>query len=500
MNIEHRISQLSPQQRRFLASRLAQRVSGKTVEDRKQLVAWYSAAEDHPLTEDELREFAKATLPSGLCPARFVRLSALPRTASGKIDRLRLSAVIPPPKLNLTPAAGRLNETASKLREIWNEVLGTSPASVSDDFFQVGGDSLAMIRVIALCRESGWHVTPTMFHAHPTIDRLATAIDDSRQQRNPVDEAHQALPRKTPGVAASTPGATTFVNVKEAENESAVVCLSERTNRSPLFLIPPKAVEVSNFRDVAPYITDYTCFAPVMTRRDAADLLTVEDVAKRFLTYVRAIQPTGPFRLAGTCEGAYIAWEMACLLSESGEKVQFLGIIDTPNPSSMVFKPLSERLRLRLRSLSGQSIAKIPFQVVSRLVSWIKRRAKQTIVKESHLTRAGSRMGWQYSPRHFQGKAILFRACHDVGETDFTTDPAHGWDGLPTEGLNVWSLPCHRLQLLVPPFSKRLALEIQSAIASSSTVTESSLSPATETHKSIEIDQSAIHARVGDHD
>ncbi len=464
MTVADRISQLTVEQRAFLASRIDGHKAdiSSAVEKSRQLVAWFTTTDDAATTSKQLQAFVRENLPSSLRPREFLRLHSLPRTATGKTDRRRLPKVLSVLGDSNSSVDNHGTETERRLTEIWCEVLAIDGCSANDDFFRLGGDSLSMIQVLALCSKSGWHVTPTIFHENTTIKRLALAIDAGIAAS---PEIRSVVSKGRPTVLPLPAVPMARLPIPESDDNKTMVCLSERRDRPPLFLVPPKAVEISNFCNVVPHINAYSCFSPVMTQRDAADLLTVEEVAQRFVNYTRKVQPIGPYRLAGTCEGAYIAWEMACQLAEAGEKVQFLGIIDTPNPAAMVFKPLTHRIRLRLQSVTGQSLLKMLFHLASRFVDWVKRRARQTIVNEAHLTRAGSRMGWKFLPRSFPGNAVLFKACREARETDFTTDPAHGWDKLPTDGLHVWSLPCDRLQLLQPPFASMLAAGIQNTLA-----------------------------------
>ena len=463
--IQERVNHLSPHQREFLASRIAARESAEhSAESRhRPLIAWFTAAEGIALTAGALREHISERLPSSLIPRHFVQVELLPRTATGKINRRQLSESVIRQRHDDQRRTASRTSTEDTLIAIWAQVLGTTQFSVDDNFFEVGGDSLSIIKVIALGSESGLHVTPTVFHENPTIRQLATALEREASRPSVLSVSAPTATVKMPernvvrAVTKSAPATT--------DKPVMPLCLSSHTDKPVVFLIPPKGMAVSEFRHVVPHITDYSCYAPVIVRNDAADHWTVEELADQFLRQLRALQPTGPYRLAGTCEGAYIAWEMACRLSEAGDDVEFLGIIDTPNPAAMSFKPLAQRIRLRLKSLNGRSLAAKPFHIIRRAASWAARRAKQTVVQEHHLTRAGSRMGWKFVPRSLDGRAVLFRACRSVAETDFVSDAMHGWDALATEGLDVCSLPCTRLEMLQPPFASLLAARLQSAIA-----------------------------------
>ena len=72
------------------------------------------------------------------------------------------SAVVPP----RTPAE-------SLLVEAWVEVLGLHPIGVHDDFFEMGGDSMQCIQIVAAARSRGLSFAPRDLFAHPTIAGLA---------------------------------------------------------------------------------------------------------------------------------------------------------------------------------------------------------------------------------------------------------------------------------------------------------------------------------------
>jgi len=94
-----------------------------------------------------LREACVARLPDYMVPAALVVLPSLPLTANGKVDRKAL----PPPGTELeesTYVAPR-NATEQALAEIWAETLGVPRVGIHDDFFALGGHSLAAMQVVS---------------------------------------------------------------------------------------------------------------------------------------------------------------------------------------------------------------------------------------------------------------------------------------------------------------------------------------------------------------
>jgi amino acid adenylation domain-containing protein len=115
----------------------------------KRLVAYLVGEGEPQPTVSELRTFLKAKLPDYMVPSAFVFLEEFPLTPNGKIDR---NALPEPdterPELEEAYVAPR-TETEKTLARIWSEILGIDPIGVQDDFFEIGGHSLATLRVVS---------------------------------------------------------------------------------------------------------------------------------------------------------------------------------------------------------------------------------------------------------------------------------------------------------------------------------------------------------------
>ncbi|MFF0524657.1 non-ribosomal peptide synthase/polyketide synthase [Actinomadura nitritigenes] len=120
----------------------------------------------------ELREFTRRRLPEFMVPAVFTELASLPLTPSRKVDR----AALPAPGTD-RPEVGRFvaprTETERVLAQVWAELLRTERVGVTDNFFDLGGDSITSIQVVARAREVGVHVTAAQMFDHQTVAELA---------------------------------------------------------------------------------------------------------------------------------------------------------------------------------------------------------------------------------------------------------------------------------------------------------------------------------------
>ncbi len=136
------------------------------------LVAYAATAADG----SALRAYLAERLPDAMVPAVVVALPELPHGATGKIDRARL----PVPAKTAAEASGGLvapqGDVERTLAEIWQGVLGIEQVGATDNFFDLGGDSILSIRIIARAHEAGLVITPRQFFEFPTIAELAHVV------------------------------------------------------------------------------------------------------------------------------------------------------------------------------------------------------------------------------------------------------------------------------------------------------------------------------------
>ena len=112
----------------------------------------------------------------------FVTLEQWPLTVNGKLDRKAL-----PEPDGSRPALEKeyvAPHTAVEevLSGIWSEVLGIEQISIHDTFFQLGGDSIRSIQVLAKARAAGFNLSVQQLFQHPTIYELAqTQLDENAE-------------------------------------------------------------------------------------------------------------------------------------------------------------------------------------------------------------------------------------------------------------------------------------------------------------------------------
>jgi amino acid adenylation domain-containing protein len=127
--------------------------------DGERLVAFVAGADSNAPAEGELRARLGERLPGYMLPHRVVTTEAMPRTTNGKLA---------------TDAAA--TDVEALLLAIFREALERDDVDVADDFFLVGGDSLAAVHALTAAMDVGVTISPATFYAERSVKRLAAVL------------------------------------------------------------------------------------------------------------------------------------------------------------------------------------------------------------------------------------------------------------------------------------------------------------------------------------
>ncbi len=127
----------------------------------------------------EVREFVARALPDYMVPTAWVVLPEMPLTAAGKVDR----DALPEPSGDRDESMGGYvaarTPAETTLAEIWSQALGVDRVGVHDDFFELGGDSILAIQIVAHARRAGLSVSVRQVFERRTVGGLAElAVDE----------------------------------------------------------------------------------------------------------------------------------------------------------------------------------------------------------------------------------------------------------------------------------------------------------------------------------
>jgi thioesterase domain-containing protein/acyl carrier protein len=255
----------------------------------KELVAYVTGPRAADV--DIVRAQLKATLPDYMVPSYLVPLSHLPLTANGKVDRHAL-----PDPAEARAAAHRTyqpprTETETRLVAIWEQVLGHQGIGVTDNFFDSGGHSLKVAKLIALIqKEMGVVIPLTAIFKAATVRQLASLLLD--YARFGVDLVDQALVR-----------------------------LSGPTAGPNIFAFPPGTGDAAGFIQVARALPSYTFYGFNFIEADSR----IEDYAD----LVTGVDPEGPYLFFGYSSGGNLAYHVTLEIERRGRRVADIVMIDS---------------------------------------------------------------------------------------------------------------------------------------------------------------------------
>ncbi|MEO1740944.1 MAG: amino acid adenylation domain-containing protein [Cyanobacteria bacterium J06629_9] len=139
-----------------------------------------SDAESFDVLATELEQQLAQALPPYMVPSHLLPLDRLPLTVNGKVDRqaLPIPNVLASGSVSVSPKT----EREAILLEIWQAILGQTQVGTDDNFFNLGGDSISAMQIVAKARQRGLHLTPAQLFQHQTLaEQAAVAVEKSSQ-------------------------------------------------------------------------------------------------------------------------------------------------------------------------------------------------------------------------------------------------------------------------------------------------------------------------------
>ncbi|MFE7623127.1 amino acid adenylation domain-containing protein [Streptomyces sp. NPDC057509] len=277
----------------------------------------------HHVPVGELARTAATRLPEYMLPSVWQVVDSLPRTANGKTDRARLRSWLPRESGPAVVDEKPMDDLENGLAELWSELLAVEGVTRNDDFFDLGGDSLLVARMVGRLRERvpqaadlEWEVVLRHMLRRPTVAGLAAFLrglagaDDAPAtgavRTDPVIQLHGTRSEDEPTTVLVHAGTATIMPYR--------ALITEIRRRSP-GIAEVVGVEV-------PDLNGFLAAPPEgLIEQMAAD-------------YARALTADGRsrFHVVGYCLGGLIATEVARNLAESGAEVESLTVISSHSP------------------------------------------------------------------------------------------------------------------------------------------------------------------------
>jgi amino acid adenylation domain-containing protein len=411
----------------------------------RRLTAYLVASSGRrPATEDVRAALARQ-LPSNMVPTNFVWLDAMPMTPNGKLDRKAL----PAPAEATQPAAHEppANRLERDIAAIWEELLQFSPIGVRSDFFDLGGDSLALVGLFASIEAKfGRSLTLDVLAGGLTVAGLAQVLSEDPAIADEVD---------------------------------TVVTMQATGDLPPFFCVHGVVDDVIHLYNLAMRMGTRRPFLGLRRGLGAPVTETLEQIAAHHVAAMFLHQPAGPYYLGGHCFGATLAYEMARQLEEQGHEVGLIAIIDQKRSGWRLTLgnalPALHRILGAIPQRFDEELARAPRGRRLRHLWCVLKRWSMTALgyhKDAAVTfelkpekpgqielyEANIRALRAYRPGKLRAPLVLFRAeTQPLRLSNFAAGFTLGWGELTEGGVQVRVVPGDHLTMITEPFVRHLA-------------------------------------------
>ncbi|MGH3941364.1 MAG: amino acid adenylation domain-containing protein [Pseudonocardiaceae bacterium] len=358
--------------------------------DDKRLVAYVVPSPPDAFQPAALRDHLRQRLPGYMVPSAFVALGALPLTPNGKLDR----DALPAPELR-SAGTGRAPRTPQErlLSELFAEVLGLAQVEIDDDFFDLGGHSLLVTRLIARVSATlGIELGLRSLFEAPTVARLAARLN--------MDDPHDAF--------------------------DVLLPLRSQGRHAPLFCIHPGAGISWSYCGLMKHLgPDYPIYAVQARGLARPEPLpkSIEQMAADYADQICKIQPVGPYHLLGWSVGGLIAHAIATELQQRGERTALLALLDAYPARDLsgaeASVPDERDILVTLAGIFGcdpERLAEEPLTSAHVVEILRNRGSALASLAEHHISAVidiminNARLAGDFTPGRFHGNLLLFNS------------------------------------------------------------------------------------------
>jgi amino acid adenylation domain-containing protein len=382
-----------------------------------------------------VRAFLDAKLPEYMIPPRVVWMDALPMTPNGKVDRGRLPEPHQEAGLEEASAVSAAAATPGERRlvAIWESVLSRTGIGVTENFFDLGGHSLLVARLLRRVEDS-FAVRASMadvFQA-PTIRQFA-----------------ELLTRRD--VSAGSP---------------KLVRIQNTGSRAPFFWMNAGP----GLRTLAQYLGEDRPFFGVTLSPEEETVLgdapRLEEIAACLVRTIRTVQAEGPYLIGGRCVSGLLAYEAAAQLRAAAQEVDLLVMLDSLNPVHFLAIPawrlMASRIRLHFKNSLGSAPKRSGRYLLERMKYRLGRLRPEEGTGRAAWDKKLFRAARQYHPQACLGRMVLLQPAEGLDIAGL----AESWAGVPADTREVYEVAGNHDTVLKEPMVQDLANRLRMCLES----------------------------------
>lgn len=409
-----------------------------------RLVAWVRpAVPGEELDPQALEQAAAALLPPQMRPV-IVPVADWPMRPGGKIDHARL----PRPEQREAPAEAPADPMTRALCRHFAAILGLAEVGPDANFFDLGGHSLLMIRLIARIEAAkGFRLSVSDLHAHPT-------------------------PRAVAGLL--TAGGATRRSLRDC-----LVPIQPRGSQPPLYGVHVLGINGSYYRPLAREMgEDQPIFGLTVGFLDEFTPTGVAETAELYHRVIDRHQPHGPLSLAAVSLGSYVALELAQRLLDAGREVKMLVLLDAEGPGGRPLVGRRARLAAHLRRMRHEGAGYARRKAAHKLSELRHRIEKLKLTFAGRFGRtappastveefvAANELAVRaYRPSPYPQRLTIIRATDNIFDSHAAIRSGLGWAPVAGGGFDLFDVPGDHLSILEEPAVSELARVLRNALA-----------------------------------
>lgn len=320
----------------------------------------------------------------------------------------------------------------------------------------------------------GVTMSPAIIFNNPEINSLALYLCDTFPQKvqhvNVTKDAKKAAENK---VEVTIDGA----------GGKALIPLQIKGRRKPIFAVSPggngTTLSFQYLVKALGYDQPFYGLELVMGKNTNPADISITSIATANVQEIQEVQPKGPYRLMGLSNGGMIAFEMAKILLEKGEKVTFLGFLDCFSPSQKVIDMVDEIVGVfngkftdveaanldidveALKKMSEEKRFDYLYEVISKQGFTIPKQQFETTY---NIARAMDMSCRAYQPETLETKvnAVLFRATKGYMDGYENLSEDYGWNAFLAEKIKITSIEADHFSITDQAASEKVAEKMAS--------------------------------------
>jgi amino acid adenylation domain-containing protein len=314
-----------------------------------------------------LKNSLEQKLPPYMVPNIYIKMEQFPLSPNGKIDRKALPKPVKGEVVAISKLIYPRDSLEFAIQKIWKELLKVDTASINENFFILGGNSLKAVYLVT--KINGFFNTNysvSWIYKHSTIEKQAAVIREK--------------------------------NIRPAYDP--VLRFNEQPEKEPLIFVHPGIAGAEAYLELAACLDKKQPFYAIDSYNlysGNAPIKSIKKLAALYIKHLKRVIPNGPYYLGGWSLGGMLAHEMACQLTKRGQRVKMVYLLD-----SFCFAP-SDRPQMRQFN-KHRELNVLPDESFFRE---LPDSYKNHMLELNHLEAEAIA---EYDAQSYFGKVVLFKA------------------------------------------------------------------------------------------